>query len=185
MKFKLRAPNKNFWSADKLFGLSAMMISLITLIIFVRQTNIMEQQSRMSVMPYVLFELSDKRSEHLMILELVNHGVGPAIVDDVSIEYKGKSYAMDFYTFVKSIKPEMDSIEFLNHSDLYKGRAIPSGGRFNIWTIGATRGEYESFKKEFFAIQQHPSFDFEIRYKSIYDDYWIIDAKNGMPRFLD
>ncbi len=35
-------------SSDKLVGLTAMLISLVTLIIFVRQTNIMDKQSRLS-----------------------------------------------------------------------------------------------------------------------------------------
>ena len=177
----MAAKKKLFLSSDKIFGLTAMLISFVTLIIFVRQTNIMDDQSRRSVMPYVNIELSDKGTDHQLLLDLVNHGVGPAIIDDISITYKGEKHDMDFYDFFMKAIPRADTLEFLNHSTIYKGLAIPASGRINALTVGATNAEYQMFKSEFEQIRNDRSFDFEIKYKSIYDDYWTINPKTGTP----
>ncbi|MBT8268432.1 MAG: hypothetical protein KJN59_04340, partial [Bacteroidia bacterium] len=50
---------KKFLSTDKIVALTAMFIGVLTLIIFIRQTNIMDTQGRLSVMPYLLLETSN------------------------------------------------------------------------------------------------------------------------------
>lgn len=176
---------KKLLSSDKIVGLTAMLISLITLIIFVRQTNIMDEQSRMSVMPYMLIELSDKSGQHRIELSLVNHGVGPAIIEKVNLQYRGRQYTSDFHTFFKEVSPAIDSLEFLNHSSIYKGLAIPSGGSINAFTVGATEEEYQVFRREIARIRNDESFDMVIQYRSIYDDSWAINPKSGTPVALD
>lgn len=172
-------------SSDKLLGLTAMVISLITLVIFVRQTNIMDEQSKMSVMPYIVVELSDNKGGHQMQFNLVNHGVGPAIVDEFYLKYKGKIYRTEPYKFFKSVSPKMNSLEFLNHTSIYKGIAIPAGGSINVFTVGANEVEYELFKTELAKIRAHSSFQLYFRYKSIYDNTWVINADNGVPLRAD
>ncbi|NAS13296.1 hypothetical protein [Poritiphilus flavus] len=185
MSLKKIKINKGFWNSDKIFGLTAMLISLVTLIIFVRQTNIMDDQSRRSVMPYLMIELSESGSEQLLKLDLVNHGVGPAIIEKVQINHKGEEYPMDFYTFLMAKAPGMDTLEFVNYSTIYKGVAIPAGGRINAFSVGSNEADYLASLKILGDLQADPSFGFDIRYKSIYEDFWKIHPETGIPIKLD
>ena len=50
---------KKFWTSDRIVGFSAMFISLITLFIFIKQTNIIDRQSKLSAMPYLMMQMSN------------------------------------------------------------------------------------------------------------------------------
>lgn len=170
---------KKFWTSDKLVGIVAIFISLITLIIFVKQTNIMEKQSRLSVMPYLLIETSDNGLEKTFTIDIVNYGVGPAIIEEIQILYNKKTYTMDFHEFAISQFPEMDSINIINSSSIDPGLAISSEGVRTMIKVGGTEDDYTKFLQLFSKILADDGFDYMIKYRSIYNDHWIIrDSKN-------
>ncbi|MGX1930240.1 hypothetical protein [Flagellimonas sp. 2504JD4-2] len=175
---------KKFWSSDKLVGLVAILISLITLIIFVKQTNIIEKQSRLSAMPYLLLSQSYVGAENKFSLELINHGVGPAIIDSTVIIYQGKVHHKELYEFLTSELEAMDSIPILNYATLEKGSAIPAGGERNILTVGGSKQAFDAFLVLFEELQAN-GLDFEIRYRSIYDDQWRIGSDTDLPEKLN
>ncbi|WP_420601721.1 hypothetical protein [Flagellimonas sp.] len=175
---------KKFWTSDKLVGLVAILISLITLIIFVKQTNIMERQSRLSVMPYLMISKSEVGSENKYSFELINYGVGPAIVDSTLIFYKEKLYHnMEFVDFLNGELKVMDSIPVLNHASIRKGLAIPAGGERNFLTVGGNEEAYKAFLEVFQELDLN-GFYFEIYYRSIYDDKWRITSETDLPHKL-
>lgn len=175
---------KKFWTSDKLVGLVAILISLITLIIFVRQTNIMEKQSRLSVMPYLMISTSDVGSTNKYSFTLINYGVGPAIIDSTVIRYNGKAYNMQFVDFLSTELDFMDSVPVLNNATLGKGLAIPAGGERNFLTVGGTEKGYENFFKVLNELNSN-DLNFEIRYRSIYDDKWRITSDTDLPEKLN
>ncbi|MBT8310320.1 MAG: hypothetical protein HKO72_01275, partial [Flavobacteriaceae bacterium] len=71
---------KKFWNSERVVSFSAMFISLLTLFIFIKQTNIIERQSRLSALPYLMVETSNNSEDNTFEIEIVNHGVGPAII---------------------------------------------------------------------------------------------------------
>ena len=172
-------------SSDKLFGLTAMLISLVTLIIFVRQTNIMDKQSRMSALPYLMIEQSTNGEEHRVQFSLVNHGVGPAIIESRRIIYNGREYNQDFYQFLTESLPKLDSIEPYNWSSVYKGQAIPANGRIVMVGIGNNQKEFETFLEVFENLQGKSDFYFEIVYTSVYGDRWKLSTDSEIPEELD
>ncbi|BFP43268.1 hypothetical protein FGF1_41130 [Flavobacteriaceae bacterium GF1] len=178
------ARKKSFFTSDKIFGLTAMLISLVTLIIFVRQTNIMDKQSRLSALPYLMVESSTNNSEHYMQIALVNHGVGPAIIEDIQLEMEGTKYAKDFYTFFRENVQEMDSIEILNWSSIYRGKAIPAGGKAVMLAVGANRKDFDIFSGLITDYQKR-GFNFEITYRSIYNDKWLISSQEEIPQEIE
>ncbi|WP_343486298.1 hypothetical protein [Allomuricauda sp. d1] len=182
MKLRLPKRNRNFWNSDKLFGLTAMLISLVTLIIFVRQTNIMDKQSRLSAMPYLMIETSDNGYEHEFTFELVNYGVGPAIIEGKTIFHNGKSFEMEFDDFLKSNFDGMDTINIISYATIQPGLAIPAGGSRTILKIGGSQDDYMTFKDFFSTTQEKNPINFEIRYRSIYNDRWQISASNEIPQ---
>ncbi|WP_396589902.1 hypothetical protein [Allomuricauda sp. R78024] len=175
---------KKFWTSDKLFGLVAMFISVITLIIFVKQTNIMEKQSRLSAMPYLMIETSEIGSKNIYSFQLVNHGVGPAIIDSTILFYKGKTYNLEFKDFLRANIKSMDSIPILNNASINRGLAIPADGVRNILQIGGNKEDYDAFFQVLEELYSN-DFDFEIRYRSIYDDKWRITSKKEIPEKLN
>ncbi len=172
---------KKFWTSDKLVGIVAISISLITLIIFVKQTNIMERQSRLSVMPYLLIETSNNGYEKTFTIDIINYGVGPAIIEDIQILYENKKYSMDFHEFATTQFPEMDSINIINNSTISPGLAISSNGVRTMIKIGGTEEDYTKFLQLFEKILNADGFDYIIKYRSIYDDHWVIRDSNDFP----
>ena len=80
---------KKFWTSDRIVSFSAISISLFTLIVFARQTSIIEKQSRLSALPYLNMEAGYNPDEDFITLTLNNYGVGPAIIEEMNISYEG------------------------------------------------------------------------------------------------
>lgn len=176
---------KSFISSDKLIGLTAMVVSLVTLIIFVKQTNIMDRQSRLSALPYLMVEQSTNGERKLIQFTLVNHGVGPAIIEGRKIIYQGKEYNQDFYQFMTQSLPELKGIEPLNWSNIYKGQAIPSNGRVVMIAIGGDEETFNRFGTILKSLQQDNTFYFEIEFKSIYGEKWRISNEETVPMLVE
>lgn len=171
---------KKFWTSDKLVSFAAMFVSLITLFIFIRQTNIIETQSHLSVMPYLMVESSKNSEEYTFALDLENYGVGPAIIEERLIFYDGKEYNMEFEPFLRNTIPEMDSVVTINHSTIQVGLALPAQGKRNIITIGGGKRSYETFVR-IITEMQLKNFNYRIKYKSIYNDHWEINSEKDVP----
>lgn len=175
---------KKVFSSEKLLSFSAIFISIVTLIIFVRQTNIMEQQSRLSVLPYLMMETSNNSQDNTFIIEIVNYGVGPAIIENRDISYKGKQFAEEFPEFIKSNFKESDSINMLSYSTLQKGLAIPAGASRTVIKVGGSQTSYETFLQVLQKLQQE-DFGYNITYKSIHGDTWQISGSDEIPVQID
>ncbi|NNK70638.1 MAG: hypothetical protein HKO96_09180 [Flavobacteriaceae bacterium] len=171
---------KKFLSTDKIVALTAMFIGVLTLIIFIRQTNIMDTQGRLSVMPYLLLETSNNGENRTFSIDFVNHGVGPAIVVSRKIYYQGKTYDMEFHDFLKSQIKEMDSIHIMNHTTVQPGFALISGGSRNILRAGGDNYSYFAFLKVMQELDKN-DFEYELIYNSIYDDKWVVKASTNEP----
>ena len=177
---------KKFWTSDKLVGLSALLISLTTLIIFVRQTNIMDKQSRLSAMPYLVLETSNNSLDYTFQIDIINYGVGPAIIEGVDVQYQNKKFEEDFKEFLDRSFPAMDTLNLISSSTLDKGTAIPPNGEFRtIIKMGGTQEDYTAFLQLMDTLLKDPTFNYTVSYKSIYDDIWRITDKSDTPVEID
>ena len=83
---------KKFWNSDKILSLSAMFISLCTLIVFIYQTELIRVEQHKSVYPYL--SLSNGGSGNInyrYILE--NKGIGPAVLTSIKVtDSEGKVF---------------------------------------------------------------------------------------------
>jgi hypothetical protein len=64
-----------------------------SLVIILIQTQIMREQQRASVLPYLAIAVQS--SAETTGLAVRNAGIGPAILDDVRVRYKGKDFVGD------------------------------------------------------------------------------------------
>jgi len=86
--------------SDTLLSLSAMLAALAAVVVAVMQTQIMREEaelerehSRLSVMPSIMLLYSNGTSEggtRFFSLNIQNLGLGPAVIEDFSITYKGE-----------------------------------------------------------------------------------------------
>ncbi len=175
---------KKFWTSDKIVSFVAIVVSIFSLFIFVRQTNIIEEQNHLSVMPYLMLESSNNSSQNEFRIEIVNHGVGPAIIEERLIFFKGEKHDMEFVEFLTEIAPDTDSIFVISSATLQPGFALPAGASRQILKIGGSKKSYEDFMR-FMAITQTDDFSYEIKYKSIYDDHWEISSRDEVPMKIE
>jgi hypothetical protein len=123
------------FDSDRLLGLSAMVVSVGSLIIIAYQAALMRQAQRASVLPYLYISLSanDQQGIHL---NLTNSGIGPAMIDDVKIHYKGREIPGDPYDFFIAERPEIAKLG-LGVDKIQKGRLIPAGATIQMVEFGS------------------------------------------------
>ena len=176
------------WNSDKLLGLSAISISLITLVIFIYQTNIMSRQNYISIMPYLDVSTTHNIGNHTFELNLKNHGVGPAIIESAAMLYEGKSYKLTDYdnqlfAFLVSKAPALDSIKSVSSSTLDKGMAIPANSTYNIFRVSGSAEAYQLVTEALNQMLEN-GLDYEIIYKSIQDERWRLHHNSEGPEKL-
>lgn len=173
------AKNK-FWTPDRIVTILAISISLFTLIVFARQTSIIEKQSRLSVMPYLSMETGYNPHDDFISLTLNNYGVGPAIIEEMIISYDGETHEMDFANFLQIDVFHSDSVAVLASASIDKGLAIPAGEERLAVKFGGSGDRYIKTEK-FLRKLERNKFDYEIVYRSIYDDKWRIRKSADIP----
>lgn len=164
-------------STDRLVGISAIVISLCTLIIFIYQTELIREQSRLSVKPRIAFSSSQnqKDSTYQFRQVMVNKGLGPAIIDSMALIYKGKYYELDMGDFLGTKFPNITDYGVLARSTTYvKGTTLRAGEESTFYTYRANLKTMDSLALYLgIGEDEEDLFDFEVIYTSIYEDqYW-------------
>jgi len=120
-------------SVDRIIGLSAILISLLTLIMFIYQTRLMHEQSRLSVLPRLGFISSTALIDSMVTytLELENNGIGPAIINSAQIISNGKVSDLDMEVFFENNYQSLNSLgSFESMSSLIEGGTLrPSSSK--------------------------------------------------------
>ncbi|MBE16858.1 MAG: hypothetical protein ABNH00_04580 [Dokdonia sp.] len=176
------------WSSDKIVGVSAMGISFITLLIFLYQTNLMRKQNHLSILPYVAISISDDPANATYRLSLMNHGVGPAIIDQVVIKYKGEVIDLAQYDhvtlrFLQERRRSLDSLKSFSYATLEKGMAIPANTTYTILEAKQSAKDYALLKEALESIIAEGLY-FEIYYSSIQQEHWRISNASQGPEKL-
>jgi hypothetical protein len=169
-----------FWNADKIVSLSAILISLATMSIYLYQTHLIRKQQSASVMPYLLIGASSHNENHFSI-EVVNNGLGPAFVEEVNVIFRGKKYKnSDLPQFFFNYNPQKDTLNF-SYGSIISGMLVSSGK--TIINIQANDKKSTIKMKEYFWSKG--ILDVEIIYASIYGEKWIVNMKNIRPKKIE
>lgn len=180
---------KRKWNSEKLLSISAMSISFLTLVIFVYQTNLLSKQNYLSILPYLALTTTYNKGEDTFELNLENHGVGPAIIESISVSYQGKTedlaeYGNSTIAYLQAKKPRLDSIKHLSHSTVDWGMAIPVNSKFNVVAVRNSPVDYELMVAELGSLLEE-GMVFEVIYKSIQNERWRIGSDSMEPEALD
>jgi hypothetical protein len=125
------------WNTDRIVSLSAMVVGVGSLVIILYQTKLMREQQRASVMPYLMIAVQSNKDTTFLTLR--NAGIGPAMLDDVRVRYKGKALALDPHDFFVQQRPGFLKAYGLSVDKLIPGRLIPAGEW--IQTLGTQGAE--------------------------------------------
>lgn len=177
------------WNADRIVSLSAIAISFLTLVIFIYQTNLLSRQNYISIMPYLAISTTDNTGSHTFELNLKNHGVGPAIIESVMLDYKGKRYNLIDYNdevlqFLKAKEPALADLTVFSYGTLGRGMAIPANATYNVIGVRESPEDYRLITETLEKMLAN-GLSFQIIYKSIQEERWLIHDDSEGPEKLD
>ncbi|MEM9921804.1 MAG: hypothetical protein AAF990_27115 [Bacteroidota bacterium] len=180
MKFKLP-------TTDRLLGVSAIIISVLTLIIFIYQTNIINKQSKLSVKPRLSFGRIENTNDSIVTIEqhLQNKGLGPAIISEASIIYKREKFKFDFDEFINNKYPKIEDYgNLLRTTGISKDGTILPKEIIVIYKFEIPINKIEEVTKylDLNGESLEPNWNFEVKHTSLYEDeIWTIRDKINKP----
>ena len=166
MKHKFKLP-----TTDRLIGISAMIISILTLIIFIYQTHIISKKSKLSVKPRLVFETETKTEKGFKtyILTLTNKGLGPAIIQNCTQIYQNINYPLvDFDHLIMKKFPDIENEKNcdLSTNRIKQGDIIPVNETITVYELKMT-SEINLKISKYLNIDD---LRLEVIYSSMYED---------------
>jgi hypothetical protein len=165
-------------NVNTLIGSTAVIVSLGTLIVLIYQSKIMREHEEKSAVPKL--ELWNDLSGGYYALSVINRGLGPAIIEKVTISYNEKEYNLDpmqfIYWYADSTKIEQPLIE---GSSLYPGIIIPN--EHKVVLTRSTDSLSTSITKDLFYVGIKKKAKVIIYYSSIYGKVWKLDGTGDLP----
>lgn len=181
-------PEKKFWSSAKIVSLSAIIISLFSLIALIYQTNLMRLEQQLtreaelkSKMPYLMIANKNYGGPNYSIA-LFNKGLGPAIIDSFSIISEDSVYQMDLATFFFEVVPGVAEINPLFYANLLPGQLVPAGEELELLGINNSQEATDELLR---LMENGPDIDFRLIYRSVYDERWILTSEQFFPVKLE
>jgi hypothetical protein len=182
------------WDADRIVGISAMVIGIGSLLTIAYQASLMRQAQHASVLPYLYISLGANEQQGVRLL-LSNSGIGPAIIDDVHVRYQGRDFTSDPYDFVLAQRPDIAKLG-LGVDKVQTGRLIPAGVTIQMVDFGIGQKLLPDVLR-LFEIAEVPRAWYtsagaepgqkaviEITYKSVYGDRWRVRSDRIVPEGL-
>lgn len=176
-------------STDRLLGISAILISMLTLIIFIYQTNIIREQSRLSVKPRLSFSahFNTKDSTHTYQVLLTNKGLGPAIIEAINLQHDHKKYNADIRAFFEAVYPDVWKYgHFSQTFKLSRGSTLSAGESKSLLVFVFNETQRLSLL-DYLGIQEVDDLPFliAVEYSSIYEERWkTTSEQDGHPEAL-
>lgn len=152
---------------ELLLGISATFLSLAALVVSIFQTKIARERQQASVWPYLQIMGSNFDQEFHYGLE--NKGVGPAIVKEYKLSYRGKAYpniqALFFDQFGRRT-PGGKGFGSVETGDVFK-----PGENMDLLFVGRS----DSVIQRTEAMLADTSFRLQIHYADVYGNCWQLD----------
>lgn len=160
-----------------------MMVSVLTLVIFIYQTSLMRKQNYLSILPYVQFAERNHPNSKIYELSLKNHGVGPAILESVQMIYHGKvenltSYNNELLSYLKQKRPALDSLANYTYATLDPGIALPANEVYTFLKVEGSEKDCKLIAKTIESLLQD-GLEYKLIYKSIQDERWQIRSNSA------
>ena len=161
-------------NTDRILSVSAIMIGLMTLVVYFIQTRLIIDQQHAGVWPCIELsgtnDMRGTKNKELFNINVINKGIGPAIIKKVEIKFRKKIYNDfgDVFTIATG------SRNYINSS--LEGRTMASNETINPIQIPLSM-EGHKFAPLFY---NHDSTQIKIYYQSVYGKCFVssgFDAK--------
>ncbi len=162
----MRAP-KRFINIELLLGISATFLSLAALVVSIFQTKIARDQQQASVWPYL--QLISSNVDQELHFGFENKGVGPAIIKNYEILYRGKTYTSTRSLFYEEIGVQTAGGK--GFSDVLKGDVFKSGEDIELLFVAKN----DTIVQKTSALLADSSLRVRIRYADVYGNCWLLD----------
>lgn len=149
-------------NAEVLLALIAVLISFSTLFVYLYQSSLMKTQQKMSVWPHLTFGPS--RSEDQLVINLINKGVGPAIIKKFTIKFNDNQ--INGIHEIMNFIPDTLQSEF-QYSSIRSGQVLMAAESINLFQVNNPKTI-----KYLLQLTQEGKIYIEICYCSIYNDCW-------------
>lgn len=155
-------------------AIMATIVSTCALCVSLYQAHLARLQQFASVWPYVSVggHNSANGTQQAWGITVANNGLGPAIVEGVTVSYKNNS--MSFQTMIDTFVAQysrIDSLRDLNYavSSVEKGVVIPAGEKIEWLSVNLVYHNQPQNKIIFEHLNQ---LELKVRYKSLYGEIW-------------
>lgn len=162
-------PKSNFNNFQNWGTVFALLISVLALTVSIYETNLMAEQQRATVWPYLYIGRNYKINN--FELELFNNGTGPAIIKSVEISV-GDRPVEDYYELFKVLEPghqiKMDSVKISR----LKEQVIRAGDNRIILSLPWSDAVNE-------VVDQIDRVNIKINYCSVLYECWTYDFQTN------
>ena len=174
------------WNSDKILSISAFVVSIATLLALLYQVKLAQNQVEMarkgqkaSVLPYIEI-WPQRQNPNSFSLSLVNNGIGPAFIDEISVLAGDKVYQGDPNSFYWNVIVQEDTINF-GYADVSPGRLVPAGEHVAMVETNISQKDADLLVKWFGSEGEATVV---IKFSSVYGDQWITEGILSNPRLL-
>ena len=162
------APRRRRINIELLLGISATFLSLAALVVSIFQTKIAREQQQASVWPYLQAMASSFDQEFHFGIE--NKGVGPAIIKDYKLSYKGRPYTSIQALFWEQVGVKTPGGK--GFGNISTGEVFKPAESIELLYVGRN----DSIIRKVETIIADTSFRLRIRYADVYGNCWQLDG---------
>ncbi|MFN8341624.1 MAG: hypothetical protein U0V64_08160 [Cyclobacteriaceae bacterium] len=159
------------WRPDFIVAALAVMIGLLTMIVYIYQARVMSRQLHASVWPYL--EVVFSQGEAGLAIYVINKGVGPAMVRQNEILVDGVRWTEDT---IDSLLVSMVGRPINRTFTTVQGSVVMAGEKIPFLLV-PTPADAVALDSAF----RHHRLEMRLCYCSIYDDCWRTDNGRVQP----
>lgn len=167
MKHKFKLPK-----TDRLLGISAMITSILSLIVFTFQTHIIYKTNKLSVKPSLYVSTSSEENDTIYTFEhyVTNKGLGPAIIQSSTLSFQNEDYPLGFKSLIMEKFPLVDKYhKKLELHPLIKGTVISKDDTLYIFRIELRDQDLDKLPNDYISLFID-TLNFGFTYSSMYED---------------
>ncbi|MDW3192643.1 MAG: hypothetical protein R8G66_09760 [Cytophagales bacterium] len=168
------------WSTDRIVSISAIVVSLSTLLVIIYQTHLMGKAQRAAVMPYLEVRLSLRGDRQVIMVN--NTGIGPAMIKEVRIITPDSTFVGEPFAFAKKLVDVSIDFDWYSTDLVLPGRLIIASQSISAFSHSVV-GNRGNFISDTFRFPYDPQgwAVIEVTYASIYGDQWVSRSDQLTP----
>lgn len=153
-----------------------MFIGLMTLVIFIYQTNIMREQSRLSVQPILSFSIEQEFRDSIVTVRevLQNKGLGPAIIKELNIIHENTKLDFDVEKYFRENYTHLYAkVNFIRNLELNNTAVLSNGEKLILYEVTFNVKDLDQLANELSSTDSRESpINMMATYQSIYKQQW-------------